>query len=70
MLLCVLALATLVFFSTYFLYFKEANQKFADRTLSNEELPSELERWGNWHWFRIVFEAIAFLASVLILLLR
>ena len=63
-----MGLSTLAFFSTYFLYFKNANQKFADRTLSNAELPGELVRWGNWHWARILFEAIAFICSILILL--
>ena len=38
----ILGVSTLIFFSTYFLYFKEANQKFSDRLLTNEELPSEL----------------------------
>lgn len=59
---------TLLFFSTYFLYFKKANRGFAERSLSNEELPSELVRWGNWHWGRIVFELIAFGCSLLLLL--
>lgn len=66
----ILGLSTLVFFSTYFLYFKEANQKFADRSISNADLPAELIRWGNWHWLRIVFEAIAFFASLIILLIN
>lgn len=70
MLLYILAGATLIFFSTYFLYFKEANQMFADRSISNEDLENELVRWGNWHWFRIIFEAIAFLSTVTILLIR
>jgi len=65
-----MGLSTLAFFSTYFLYFKEANQKFADRSLSNAELPAELVKWGNWHWTRIVFEAIAFLCCVIILLMH
>ena len=69
-LFCVLGVSTLIFFSTYFLYFKEANQKFSDRTISNAELPSELIKWGNWHWLRIVFEAIAFLSSIIILLVK
>lgn len=69
-LLCILGGATLVFFSTYFLYFKEANQMFSDRSISNSELADELVRWGNWHWFRIIFESIAFVSSVIILLIR
>ena len=55
-----LGFSTLAFFSTYFLYFKVANQKFADRSISNDELAGELVKWGNWHWGRIVFESIAF----------
>ena len=66
----ILGLSTVAFFSTYFLYFKEANQKFADRALSNAELPDELVRWGNWHWLRIGFESVAFTCSAIILLLR
>jgi len=66
----VLGFSTLAFFSTYFLYFKDANQKFSDRTLSNDELPKELLKWGNWHWLRILFETIAFLCSIVILLMK
>jgi len=66
----VLGISTLAFFSTYFLYFKEANQKFADRTISNAELPEELLKWDKWHWVRIVFEVIAFLSALIILLIK
>ncbi|MEL6254789.1 MAG: hypothetical protein AAFR87_22445 [Bacteroidota bacterium] len=64
----VMGFATVAFFSTYFLYFKKANQSFADRSLSNEALPEELKKWGNWHWGRICFEAIALLAALVLLL--
>lgn len=64
----ILGASTMAFFSTYFLYFKTANQRFADRTLSNDELPAELHRWGNWHWTRIGFETIAFGSSIILLL--
>lgn len=66
----IMGVSTLLFFSTYFLYFKNANQKFADRTLSNDELPLELQKWSNWHWTRIGFEAIAFTSAIIILLLQ
>lgn len=59
--------SVLAFFSTYFLYFKKANQSFADRSLSDEQLSGELKRWGNWHWARICFEFIAFGCSLLLL---
>lgn len=68
MLYGLMGLATLAFFSTYFLYFKKANKRFTERELSNEELPKELKRWGNWHWTRICFEFIAFGCSLLLLL--
>ena len=48
------------FFATYFIYFKKANQSFANQSLSFEALPKELNRWGNWHWGRVVLEVIAF----------
>ena len=67
-LVTLLGISTLAFFSTYFLYFKSANQSFANRTLSNEALPKELARWGTWHWGRIVFECIAFFCVLLLLL--
>ncbi|MFQ3324766.1 MAG: hypothetical protein ACI90U_002597 [Pseudomonadales bacterium] len=69
-LIWVMGASTLLFFSTYFFYFKNANQKFSDRTLSNDELPVELQRWSNWHWTRIGFEAIAFACSIVILLIE
>jgi hypothetical protein len=70
LLIWVMGASTLLFFSTYFFYFKNANQKFSDRTLSNDELPFELQRWSNWHWTRIGFEAIAFACSIVILLIE
>ena len=50
----------LLFFATYFLYFKRANHSFATQSLSDAELPQELRRWGNWHWGRVGLEFIAF----------
>ncbi|MCH2046910.1 MAG: DUF1772 domain-containing protein [Saprospiraceae bacterium] len=67
-LLIVVGLSTVAFFSTYFLYFKRANQSFADRSLSNQELSSELMRWGKWHWGRISFEFIAFVSALLLVI--
>jgi len=55
-----MALFCLLFFATYFLYFKRANRSFATQSLSTEELPQELRRWGNWHWSRVGLEFIAF----------
>lgn len=66
-LFALMGFSTLIFFSTYFLYFKKANKSFAERSLSNEALSDELIRWGNWHWGRICFEFVAFTCSLLLL---
>ncbi|MGI9532994.1 hypothetical protein [Lutimonas sp.] len=60
--------STVAFFSTYFMFFKNSNKSFAERSLSNDELPLELIRWENWHWGRICFEFIAFGCSLLLLI--
>ena len=62
-LLCVMALAV------FFLYFKKANQKFADHAIPDSALAIELRRWAAWHWFRTALVVAAFaclLASPLI----
>jgi hypothetical protein len=58
---------TLLFFATYYIYFKEANLSFAERTISNEALPNELIKWGKWHWARVSCEAIAFVCGLILL---
>ena len=61
------AFMALLFFTTYGLFFKKANQAFADRSITDEELPFALEKWGQWHWARVFMEIIAFIASVVAL---
>lgn len=56
---------TLLFFSTFFIYFKQANKSFAEASISDKELPNELNRWGKWHWCRIGLEFLAFIFSLL-----
>lgn len=68
LLLGLMGISTLAFFSSYFLYFKKANKRFSDRNLPNEILSAEITRWGNWHWGRICFEGIAFICSLLLLI--
>lgn len=60
--------ATLIFFSTFFIYFKSANRSFAERSLTHEELPLELKKWEKWHWTRIFYECIAFTGLLILLL--
>ena len=58
---------TMLFFATYFIFFKNANISFAERTISTEELPNKLLIWGYWHWTRVIFEAIAFICGLILL---
>lgn len=56
-----LCLATLAIF---FIYFKRANQSFADQSLPEDDLGAELGRWAAWHWFRTGLIILAFGFSV------
>jgi len=56
---------TLLFFATYFLYFKKANKSFEEASLTDEELPVELDRWTKWHWARIYLEMGALICSLI-----
>lgn len=67
LLLGLMGISTIAFFSTYFLYFEKANNSFVDRALCDEELSLELDRWGAWHWGRIFFELIAFVCALVLL---
>ena len=49
----------------FFLYFKSANQAFADHNLENVELGPELARWSAWYWVRTVIIIFAFAVSVI-----
>ncbi|MCU0419903.1 MAG: hypothetical protein MUC38_09620 [Cyclobacteriaceae bacterium] len=66
-LLWIMVVFTLLFFSSYFVYFKEANLSFANRTIANELLPDKLNEWANWHWGRVTCEAIAFVCGLFLL---
>ncbi|MFT5385189.1 MAG: Ca2+/Na+ antiporter [Saprospiraceae bacterium] len=55
---------TLLFFATYFMYFKKANKSFEEASLSEEELPLELIKWGKWHWTRIYLELAALICAL------
>lgn len=47
------------FVAFFYIYFKGANQQFLDATLSAEQLASELNVWGIWHWTRVLIEFLA-----------
>ena len=66
--LILMGLSAILFFSTYFLYFKKANKQFTEASIPYEHLGAELNKWGYWHWGRIIFESIAFIGSIIILI--
>jgi hypothetical protein len=63
-----MSIFTILFFSTFFIYFKEANNSFMERTISNEALPKELLTWSYWHWGRVVCESFAFIFGIILTL--
>jgi len=68
LLLLMMCSSTFIFFSTYFMFFKKANKRFVEKSIPDKDLPSELRRWGKWHWVRVAFEFMAFVLSLLLLL--
>jgi Domain of unknown function (DUF1772) len=48
------------------LFFRKANDAFANRTFPNDALPAELQRWARVHTARTIVASVAFLLSALI----
>ena len=61
-LICCVAL----FFSTFFVFFKKANDRFRTQDIEPSQLPKALKIWGKWHWLRISFECLAFLILLIL----
>ena len=61
---CLMAAIALAILSTYILYFRRANLSFAEKTLSEAELKSELVRWSGVHNFRTALAVISFVTSI------
>ena len=55
-----LGLSCLLFFSTYFLFFKKANEEFTMVEMDQHQLQSALSICAKWHWSRVVLEGLAF----------
>jgi hypothetical protein len=51
-----LCLTTLVIF---FVYFRAANNRFANHDVAAEKLSGELQNWANWHWVRTILAIVA-----------
>lgn len=62
----------ILFVSSFYIYFKDANELFYQSALNDVELKNELITWSYWHWGRIVMECLAlvFLIFALIIILK
>ena len=57
--LCIAALAI------FFIYFRAANNRFANHDLADAALAGELKKWATWHWLRTLIIIVAFGISIL-----
>lgn len=64
------AVLSLTVVATYFVYFKQANDAFADRAVAEHALAGELARWAAWHRGRTGLACVAFALSLLALRAR
>lgn len=55
----------LLFTACFYLYFQGANALFYQASLNEELLRSELIRWNQWHWSRIVLEILSLIFLIL-----
>lgn len=63
----VAALLSLTVLSTFFIYFKQANESFDAASLGHDDLPAELRRWAAWHWMRTGMSLAALTAALIAL---
>lgn len=61
----VAAVLSILVIATFFLYFKDANAGFSNRSIADDDLSAALATWGTWQWGRVGIGCAAFAASVL-----
>jgi hypothetical protein len=49
----------------FFVYFKDANADFSNRTVAEDAFAPALNSWGRWQWARVFMGISAFAAAVL-----
>ncbi|NNE19655.1 MAG: DUF1772 domain-containing protein [Myxococcales bacterium] len=59
------AILSILVIATFFLYFKDANAGFLNRTIADDSLAGALATWGTWQWARVGVGCAAFAAAVL-----
>ena len=64
------AIMSLVVIGFFFVYFKDANAGFANRTVTQQDLPAALVTWAAWQWTRIAFGIAAFALAALAVMRR
>jgi hypothetical protein len=63
----VAAILSILVIATFFVYFKDANAGFSNRSIAEDSLPAALVTWSTWQWGRVAVGCAAFAASVLAL---
>jgi len=58
----------ILFVSSFYIYFKDANELFYQASLSDIELKNELIIWSYWHWGRIIIEFVSLVFLILSLI--
>jgi hypothetical protein len=61
----VAATLSIIVIAMFFVYFKDANAGFLNRTIADDSLAEALATWGQWQWARVGVGCAAFVASVL-----
>lgn len=61
----VAAVLSILVIAMFFVYFKDANAGFLNRTIAEDSLPNALVTWGRWQWARVGVGGAAFAASAL-----
>lgn len=59
------AVLSIVVIAMFFVYFKDANAGFSNRTVAEDALAAALTSWGRWQWARVFIGISAFAAAVL-----
>jgi len=60
-------LFAILFLSSFYLYFKDANDLFYQAALNETDLKNELVIWSYWHWGRIIVECLSLFFLILAL---
>ncbi|MEM7436919.1 MAG: anthrone oxygenase family protein [Myxococcota bacterium] len=60
----VAAVLSLLVIGMFFVFFKEANAEFAERSVPEAELSAVLGTWARWQWGRVAIGIAAFAAAI------